>query len=40
MRVVTRISDDKEFAMKMVEYQKMKFNKKEMESLTTEIGLL
>ena len=26
VRMVNRISDDKEFAMKMVEYQKMKFN--------------
>ena len=40
VRVVTRIADQKLCAMKVVDYHKMKFDEKEMESLTTEIGLL
>jgi serine/threonine protein kinase len=40
VRRVTRLSDNEEFAMKVISYKSMRFTQKEMASMITEIGLL
>ena len=38
--IVTRISDNKEFAMKIIKYKSLNFTDKEYQNMHVEIGLL